>query len=169
MNSMPPRKDWVDERSTPLECRSSAGSSPDPAPAPYSSDMPMYKYRAAMCHHVEGETVIELTAETFWSCSSYRVCVNCCMPNEAPTMSKTNGTPNSAGCFLNTLLYVGEFSGFEGNVGIASTSRSRPEWAECRERPKPPQTRAGVSMRVPATARHRRVSLPACCCCPLTC
>lgn len=58
---------------------------------------------------------------TFCACRSYRVWVNCCMPKDAPTMSSTNGTPNSAGYFLSSLLYAASFSEFLENDGIPNT------------------------------------------------
>ena len=62
---------------------------------------------------------------TFCECRSYRVCVNCCIPNDAPTMRSTKGTPNRAGYLLKSLLYAASLSGVLENGGILSVDASK--------------------------------------------
>jgi hypothetical protein len=57
---------------------------------------------------------------TFCLCRSYRVCVNGCRPNDAPTMTRRNGTPKSAGCLFNRRWRGDLFNGLEANVGIGA-------------------------------------------------
>ena len=85
---------------------------------PSSSSLLIYACRNGSHEELARREERKRTAETFWDCRSYRVCVNCCIPNDAPTMRRTNGTPNSAGCLRNSRLYAASLRGFLENVGI---------------------------------------------------
>lgn len=62
---------------------------------------------------------------TFWSCRSYRVCVNIVMPYEAPTISSRKGIPKTLGCFLTNRFIALGVRDLEGNTAI---------WFQCKLR-----------------------------------
>lgn len=97
-------------QSIPHGYRTSSYSYPTQVPLPsLPKDTSQHTFQTNLQHH---------TCWIFWSCRSYRVCVNAWRPNDAPTMSTRNGTPNNAGFFFKRLC-IGEFSGLDWNVGIA--------------------------------------------------
>jgi len=58
------------------------------------------------------------TCVTFWSCKSYRVCVNVWRPNEAPMTMNRKGKPKMEGCFLSIRCIGVDRSGFAGKTGM---------------------------------------------------